>query len=175
MQNKFPQDTNALLQWTWADIEPFYQELQTTRLTASNVDAWLKDWSDLISQVDELFTRLYIATTQFTADKEVEQRFNTFIESIQPNAKAADQVLKKNLLDSKLDPKGFDLPLRKMRTEAGLFREANLPLFTEEQKLGAEYNKIIGGTTYLWEGQERTTPEMFPLLQEKYSTHKQLH
>jgi oligoendopeptidase F len=167
MQNKFPQNTQALLDWTWADIEPFYQELQTRELDANSVDAWLKDWSDLLSYLDELFTRLYIATTQFTADQEIEQRFNTFIEAIQPHVKAADQALKKKLLDSQLEPKNFELPLRKMRAEARIFREANLPLFTEEQKLGTEYNKIIGGQTFIWEGQERTAPEMYPLLQAK--------
>ncbi len=166
MKNVFPQDTKTLSQWSWAEIEPFYQELQARQLKAGNVDDWLKDWSDLISHLDELFTRLYIATTQFTADPEVEQRFNAYIEAIQPKARAADQELKKKLLDSKLEPKGFDLPLRKMRTEAALYREANLPLFIEEQKLNAEYNRLLGGLTYIWEGQERTGSEMFPLLQD---------
>ena len=127
MQNKFPQNTRALLNWTWADIEPFYQELQMRELNANSVDAWLKDWSDLISHHDELFTRLYIATTQFTADQEVEQRFNSFIETIQPRVKAADQALKKKLLDSQLEPKDFELPLRKMRAEARIFRGRTRP------------------------------------------------
>ena len=91
MQNKFPQNTQSLLQWTWPDIEPFYTELQAPILTAGNVDAWLKDWSDLTSYVDELFTRLFIATTQYTADAGVEKRFNDYIESIQPKSKAAGQ------------------------------------------------------------------------------------
>ena len=167
MQNKFPQNTQSLLQWTWPDIEPFYTELQAPILTAGNVDAWLKDWSDLTSYVDELFTRLFIATTQYTADAGVEKRFNDYIESIQPKSKAADQVLKEKLLESRLEPQGFELPLRKMRTEAELFRASNLPLITEEQKLNAEYNRIIGGLTYQWEGQERTSAQMYPLLLEK--------
>jgi len=168
MKNIFPQDTQALLEWSWEAIEPFYQELQAGALSAANVETWLKDWSDLISHVDELFTRLYIASTQHTSDEDVEKRFNAFIEIIQPRVKAADQSLKTKLLaQSQLNPQGFELPLRKMRTEAALFKSDNLPLFTEEQKLNAEYNKIIGGITYQWEGQERTTSEMFPLLLEK--------
>ena len=167
MQNEYPQDTEALLNWKWADIEPFYRELSARELSAANVNDWLKDWSDLLSQVDELYTRLYTATTQYTADKAIEQRFNTFIESIQPNIRTADQTLKRKLLDSHLEPKGFDLPLRKMRTEAGIFREKNLPLFTEEQKLVSRYNQVVGAQTYFWEGRERTRSEMAPLLQAK--------
>ena len=167
MKNKFPQDTKTLIAWSWADVEPFYRELQAVELQTANLEAWLKDWSDLISHLDELFTRLYIATTQYTADADVEQRFNTYIETIQPQARTADQALKNKLLDSQLEPAGFDLPLRKMRTEAALYREANLPLSIEEQKLNAEYNRLIGGLTYDWEGQERTSSEMFPLLQDR--------
>lgn len=167
MQNIFPKDTQALLAWTWPEIEPFYQELLAPALTTENVDSWLKDWSDLSSHIDELYTRLFIATTQYTADKEVERRFASFIESIQPQARSADQALKEKLLKSQLTPSGFELPLRKMRTEAGLFRQTNLPLITEEQKMCGEYNRIIGGTTYQWEGQERTASQMFPLLQVK--------
>lgn len=167
MFNKFPQDTQALLGWTWQEIEPFYKELQAPALSAENVNAWLKDWSDLTSHIDELYTRLFIATTQFTSDKDVERRFTGFIESIQPNVRSADQLLKEKLLESRLAPKDFELPLRKMQTEAGLFRQANLPLITEEQKLTTEYNRIIGGTTFQWEGQERTSAQMFPLLQDK--------
>ncbi len=167
MKNKFPKDTEALLKWTWKEVQPFYQELRERDLNEGSVDAWLKDWSDLASHLDELYTRLFIATTQYTADAEIERRFNDFIESIQPNAKAAEQELKKKLLGSALQPRDFELPLRKMRTEAGLFRAENLPLITEEQKLAGEYNKIIGSITYRWNGEERTTPEMMPLLQEK--------
>jgi len=170
MPNKFPLDTASLMNWTWTEIQPFFQSLQTQDLNHKNVDSWLKDWSDLSSHIDELYTRLFIATTRFTADTDVEQRYVNFIESIQPHVKAAEQDLKKKLLDTKLEPQGFDLPLRKMRTEAALFREANLPLLTEEQKLNTEYNKIIGSMSYQWEGQERTTAQMMPLLQERDRT-----
>lgn len=167
MKNQFPKDTQSLLEWKWADIEPFYQELLSLELTAENANGWLKDWSDLTSQVDELFSRLYIATTQHTADPEIAQRFNSFLDSIQPLYKTFDQKLKQKLLASRIEPAGFELPLLKMRTEASLYREANLPLFTREQKLCNRYNQIIGGITYLWEGEERTASEMSPLLQAK--------
>ena len=43
-----------------------------------------------------------------------------------------------------------------MRAEADLFREANLPLLSEEKKLTMEFDKIYGGQTVTWEGQEVT-------------------
>lgn len=170
MKNIFPKNTTSLLQWSWTEIEPFYNELSSVELNPANVNAWLKDWSDLISHVDELYTRLYIATTQYTADNRTEQNYNHFIDTIQSNAKTADQLLKQKLLESNLEPDDFELPLRKMRTEAGLFRSENLPLIIEEQRLATAYNKIIGGMAFLWEGKERTNSEMSPLLLEEDRT-----
>jgi oligoendopeptidase F len=113
--------------------------------------------------VDEQYWRLYIATTVNTVDKESEERFNQYIEEIQSPAKTAEQTLKDKLLASRLSPKGFETALRMMQAEAEIFTEENLPLLAEEQKLGTEYNKIIGSLTVPWEGEERTFPQMFPL------------
>ena len=158
-----PTGSKEYLSWQWNDFAPHYQELATISLTPTNVDAWLKKWSDLISIADEIYTRLFVATTQYTSDEKIEANFNHFIENTQSEIKKADQKLKEKLLESKLEPKGFELPLKKLRTESELFSEENLPLLIEEQKLCNEYNKLIGGITFLWEGEERTASQMFPL------------
>lgn len=41
-----------------------------------------------------------------------------------------------------------------------LFREENIPLFTEEQALIREYYKVTGSMTVEWEGEEKTLPQM---------------
>ena len=79
---------------------------------------------------------------------------------------AAEQALKQKLLASGLEPEGFAIPLRNMRAEADLFREENLPLLAEENKLRTEYDKIIGAQTVTWEGQERTVDQMKPVYQD---------
>jgi oligoendopeptidase F len=170
MLKNLPKSTEALLNWNWAEIEPHYRDLQARPLSAASVDAWLKDWSNLLSCVDELFTRLYIATTQYTTDAEIERKFNAYIETIQPQARAADQALKEKLLGSQLEPKGFETVMRKLRADAALYRAENLPLLAEEQKLSGEYNKVIGAQTVQWEGEERTLGQMYPLLLEKERT-----
>lgn len=161
-----PTDAPSILALTWPDYEPHFRELEALELNEENIEIWLNDWSTLAATVDEHYWRLYIATTVNTADKEVEARFNQYIEEIQPGAKTAEQKLKDKLITSKLSPKGFETVLRMMRAEAEIFTEANLPLLAEEQKLVAEYNKIIGSLTVLWEGEERTLTQMFPLLYE---------
>jgi len=159
-----PTDAKSILALKWTDYEPYYKDLEARELNKGNIDTWLNDWSTLAATADEHYWRLYIATTVNTADKQIEDRFNKYIEEIQPLAKTAEQKLKDKLLASGLSPKSFETGLRMMRAEAEIFTEENLPLLAEEQKLTTEYNKLRGAVTVMWDGEERTLTQMFPLL-----------
>jgi oligoendopeptidase F len=155
--------------WTadsWAEFEPYFDELFNRPLTAQNVDEWLKDWSHLNEMLFEVGARLYVATTRDTADEEVEQRYRAYVEHIQPKSISAGNKLRQKLLDSGLEPANFAVPLRNMRAEVALFREENLPMQTEEQKLGIQYNKIVGAQTVMWEGKETTITALNPIFQD---------
>jgi oligoendopeptidase F len=166
MSPALPKTAIEFMKWDWAQIEPHFEALNSRALTAETVSGWLADWSRLGELLFETFSRLQVATTQDTSDQAAERQFNTFLETIYPAAQAADQKLKQKLLASGLEPAGFEMPLRNMRTEAALFREENLPLLTEERKLSNEYDKIIGAQTVVWEGQERTLLQLRPVYQE---------
>ena len=161
-----PDDAKSILALTWSDYEPYFNDLAARPLNEENIPAWLDDWSTLAATVDEQYWRLYIATTVNTADKESEDRFNLYIEQIQPAARTAEQKLKDKILTSGLSPIGFETGLRRIEAEAEIFREENLPLLTEEQKLVTDYYSLTGSLTVLWDGEERTFTQMFPLLYE---------
>jgi oligoendopeptidase F len=161
-----PEKATEMLAWSWSQFEPYYVELAGRKLSAANVEAFLADWTRLHERLDEVATRLGIAKDANTADKEAEQRYNRFLEEIYPKSQEAEQKLKMLLLDSGLVPAGFELPLKKMQTDASLFREANLPLQVESAKLGTEYSKVIGGQTVQWDGKEVTVTQLRPVFQE---------
>jgi oligoendopeptidase F len=156
MLKNLPSTPEGLIAWSWPEMAPYYQELASRSITASNVQAWLADWSSIGERVEELHARLSVATSINTADKAAEEGMNQFLDNIFPNALAAEQKLKGRLLASQLEPPGFELPLRKMRAEADLFRSANLSLLAEQQKLAIRYDKIFGAQTVNWEGEEIT-------------------
>ena len=161
-----PTDKESILALTWSDYEPSYNELAARPLNNENIEAWLNDWSRLAETADEHYWRLYIATTVNTADQGAEAQFNTYIEEIQPMTQTAEQKLKDKLLASGLSPTAFETALRMMQAETQIFNEENLSLRVEEQKLGIEYSKLAGSLMVEWEGQERTMPQMLPLLLE---------
>jgi oligoendopeptidase F len=168
---ELPTDKDSILAFTWNDLEPYYRELESRPLTAGNIQGWLKDWSRLAETADEQYWRLNIETTVNTADDGIEEQYIKYVDEMQPLVKTAEQKLKDKLLASGLSPAGFETALRVMQAEAEIFREENLPLLAEEQKLVTEYNQIRGSLTVMWEGQERTFYEMFAL---RYETDRSI-
>jgi oligoendopeptidase F len=165
MFTSLPKTAQEFMTWKWSQIEPYFQDLQTRELTADNVAQWLTDWTLLARCCSETHARLRIATTLDTADKTAQERFHTWLQDIDEPLQAAEQKLKEKLLGSGLEPAGFEIPLRNMRSEAEIFRQANVPLFTQESKLTNEYNRIIGAQTVMWEGEERTLIQLKPVFQ----------
>lgn len=161
----FPPDAAALQTWTWPDIAPHYAELTAQEVTAATLTEWLSAWSRLAAHVHDLRVRLYVATTVNTADTEAAARYQRFLDEVFPASEAAEQVLKEKLLTSGLEPEGFALPLKNLRTQAALFREANLPLLAELEALNTRYDQIVGAQTVQWQGEERTPTQVLLSLQ----------
>ena len=155
-----------LVGWDWSNYEPYFTDLAGRSLTADSVEAWLADWSKVNDCLEEQYARLHVATAVNTADAAARHRFNTFIDAVYPQARAALQTLKQKLLESQLQPAGFEIPLRNLRAEADLFRAENLPLQAEETKLTTQYDQISGAQTVQWEGQELTPSQLTPFYQD---------
>ncbi|MFZ0531838.1 MAG: M3 family oligoendopeptidase [Anaerolineales bacterium] len=163
MFTTLPRDPHVFIHWNWSLIKPYADDLAKRPLSSTNLADWIMDWSDLNRMLSEMFARLWVATTLNTADQKGKNCFNTFLDEVYTPSQAANQVLKQKLLASRLQPEGFDIPLRNMRVEAEIYREENLPLLSEEKKLVNEYDEIIGAQTVEWEGKEVTPTQLQPV------------
>lgn len=155
-----PKSPDKFMDWSWHEFEPFYQNLNERPLNEGNIAAWLADWTSLIDMVSEIQARLTVEVTRDTNDKEAERRYNDFLDRIFQKSHTANQRLKTRLISSGLEPQGFIIPLRKMKAEAGIFQEANLPLLSEERKLASRYNKITGSQTVTWDDKQLTLQQL---------------
>jgi oligoendopeptidase F len=162
MFDTLPKSTDAVKDWSWSQFEPYFQDLITRDVNVS----WLADWTRLSELLNELRTRLYIGTTVNTMDKDAEKRFFVYLDAIFQSMETANQKLKEKLLASGLQPQGFEIQLRDMRADADLFRAENLPLFAKDEKLGNEYDKVIGAQTVQWNGEETTLLQLEPVYQD---------
>lgn len=166
MLSKLPNTTHKFMDWTWPEIEPYYQEMAEFPLNSTTIKEWLGQWSLLYNLTTETYCRLRVATSKDTTDQKAQQRFLKFLDHIYPNFKVADHKLKEKFLRSGLEPKGFEIPLRNLRTEADLFTEENVPLLSKELEIGNEYDKIIGAQTVNWEDREVTITQLKPVYQD---------
>ncbi|MCU0498662.1 MAG: M3 family oligoendopeptidase [Anaerolineae bacterium] len=167
MFDTLPKTFDAVKSWTIAEIEPYYQVLLNCEIGPDNIEQWLTDWTALENIIGEIFSRARVATTQDTADNAAEARLKHLLATVYPKVTQAANEMNKKLLQSGLTPDGLELPLKKMRTEVALFREANIPLSTKEQELGLEYAKITGAQTVQWQGEEVTLLQLNKALQDR--------
>jgi len=174
MFKNLPQNALEFMDWSWSQIEPYYQELAERLIYPTNVSSWLSDWSQLSELVQETYQRLYVAITVDTTDHEAKRRHDAFLDEIYPKSQSAEEVLKEKILSSGFNPDGFAIPLQNLRAESEIFCEANLPLLSHELKLSAEYARIIGAQTIIWEGKEVTLQQLQPVYQESDRQKRQL-
>ncbi|MFN2136148.1 MAG: M3 family oligoendopeptidase [Candidatus Promineifilaceae bacterium] len=163
----FPQTIDGLAIESWATYEPYYEELQSRELMTGSLRDWLMDWSNLSALVYEAGAVSYIRKSLDTADIVAEQAFLDYINDVQPNASIADQALKERFLSTDPDEATYSdlaMTIRDMRNEADLFRNENVPLQTELARLANEYDKITGGMTADWDGEEKNLNQLEVLL-----------
>ncbi len=113
-------------------------------------------------QFHEADAQIYRQITENTADEEADRRFLLWVEQIVPRWQVAEQALKEKLLslEGYVPSPTSEQMVRRFEAEAAIFREENVPLLTELMKLGNEYDKIVGGMSIEWEGQQETIPQV---------------
>ena len=133
---------NPLL--SWADLEPRYAALEHEILTPETVADWLKRWSDLAAEAQDMETTLMTRYHENTAEHAVETAYNGFLSEVHPHILEGEQRLKSKLLSLE----GYTPPLeqqmmyKRFRGEAAIYREANVSIQTECTVLGSEYEKL---------------------------------
>ena len=165
-----PSSPDALANATWADLAPYYEALATAPLTADTAAEWLREWSRLEELIGEAAA---VATIAYTCDTESgakEAAHLRFAAEIAPKQDEQQVRLARRLLDLGWDDPALATVLRRLRTDAALFREENLHLFSELEELETQYDKITGGMTVDWEGERKTVAQLQPFLKKRDRT-----
>jgi len=157
---------------TFDNLKPYYDQLLDTSLvTAGDLEAWLLNLSDLTAMVYEVRSQLFIAHAAHTEDEEKEKAYFHFVEQVQPKIQPIFFELQKKFLacpsheQLASDDQRIEMIRREWATDVELFREANIPLFTENTKLSSAYGKLRGKMTVSYRGKEYTLPQAAKFLQ----------
>ena len=155
---------------TWDNLKSYFEDLLARPITsAADLERWLRDRSELESIVSEDMGWRYIRMTCFTDNEEYGNAYKDFVQNIQPHvAPLSDQLNKKAMespyLDSLSKRDGFSMMIRNMKKEIEIFRDANVPLFTEINTETQKYSQVSGAMTVTIDGQEMTLQQASVLL-----------
>ncbi len=130
----------------WSDIAPFFLDLEKRELNSiDNVKKWMLDRSELEAIIEEEMAWRYINTTRDTQNKEYVELFEYFVSKIEPEIQKHDNLLDKKISSNEyfkqLDD-SFLIIKRNLENKLKLFREENIPIFSELQKEEQEYGAI---------------------------------
>lgn len=149
----------------WVVAEPYFRDLAERALNSvPDLERWLLDFSELDSAFDEENTRRYTAMTCQTDDSVRSERFLYFCEHVKPHREPWAFKLQQKYVAAaqrlELPPKRYEVLTRNLRNAMELFRDENVPLEVEDEKLTTEYQQVTGGVTVPFDGQERTIPQL---------------
>ena len=130
---ELPASPEAFRDAGWDDILPYYEQLATIALdsTTTVVEAWLRTWSRLDMLVGEAGTLAMIAYTGNTADTAAETAYLRFSMEIIPKLEEQGVRLAKRLIALDWSRDDLDTTVRRFRTDIEIFREANVPRFSQ--------------------------------------------
>ena len=146
----------------WPALEPYFEELLSRDVESKDeLLVWFRNRSELESVLSEDGAWRYIKMTCDTTDEDLRNSFNYFVQEIQPKiAPYSDKLNKKVAASAFLSniekETGYDIMIRELRKEIEIFREENIPLYTEMQTKSQEYGQISGAMTIELDGKELT-------------------
>lgn len=151
----------------WSQIAPLFDQLDTRASqcgTAAEFEQWILDSGELAAALDEEGSKRYIAMTCHTDNPEAEKAYLQFVEQIEPALKprrfAVAKAYLSHPLRRSLPAARYQVFDRDTELLVELYRDENVPLETEEAKLGNEYNKLSGALTVEFRGEEKTLVAM---------------
>jgi oligoendopeptidase F len=149
-----------------AQLAPVFDKLsaQLDAVTSvADLEAWLRDHSEVCAALAESSSLLYIAMTCQTDDEEKEKAYMHIVEVVDPWLKPRQFALMQKLDQSPFFSKlsaFYEVFRRSVDTQVKLYREENIGRETKVAKLTQQYQKISGGMTVHFDGQEQTLARM---------------
>jgi oligoendopeptidase F len=146
---------------TWDALEPFYQNLLGRELsTMAAVETLLRDISEIEAVLEEDFAWRYIKINCHTEDEKLRDHFTKFVEHIQPQLSVWGDKLNNKIVQceffKQLPASPYLTYQRSLETSVKIFRNVNVPLFTQLEKTAQQFGQINGAMTINLHGEQLT-------------------
>ena len=158
MRTFLPEDLSIK---NWAQIETYFEDLNTRAIdSVEDLKKWMQDRSELEAVLEENMAWRYIKMNIDTTDPELQKSFQFFVQNISPNIAPYAHGLNTKLINSKhlkdLDSAYYFIYLRDIKNSIHLYREENIPLFTELTNKAQKFGEISAQMTVQLDGKDQT-------------------
>ena len=124
---------------SWDQIHSYFQDLSSRDITTvAALKQWMKDRSELEAVLEEDMAWRYIKMNIDTKDEQLQKSFSVFRSRNKSQYSPYEYELNKKLVDvpilKELNAADYAIYLREARNAIELYREENIPLFTELTK-----------------------------------------
>ena len=156
---------------SWKKIESLFEELLNRKIANTlELEKWMSDRSELSAVLEEDMAWRYIKMNIDTTDKKLGERFHFWIKEISPKMAPYSHKLNLKLVDSpflnELDADKYKIYLRSVRKSIEIFREENIPLFTEMEAKQQEYGAIAAKMSIEVDGEQITMQQAQQILKD---------
>ncbi|MCB0396409.1 MAG: M3 family oligoendopeptidase [Flavobacteriales bacterium] len=146
---------------TWDDIDGLFKELLEREIPdEAALRQWIMDRSELDSAIAEEQAIRYINKSRFTGNEEIQQRLSDFFTGINPRLSSVNDALNRKLCDSPFvgafENTTLKNYIRSVKSDVALFREENIPVYSELEVAEQTFGTISGAMTIRWEDNEIT-------------------
>lgn len=156
---------------SWEELKPAFEKLKGKDLTKKeNLEAWIKEVSNLEAALEENLAWRYIKMTIDTTNEDLTNSYSFFVSEIQPKIAPYDNDFNKKLIGSPalkdLNQERFKNHLRAIKTELELYREENIDLISQDQQEAQKFGAIAGQQIIKYQNEELTVQQAAKLLKE---------
>ena len=146
---------------TWELVLPYFEQLSQTEINSlDDLIAFCQNRSELESYLSENFAWRYIKMSCDNQNEAHQQSYQQFVNEIMPNASVFEDAWNNKVMQSpfatELPEPGYSIMLRSLKKSIEIFREENIPLFTELQNLQTQYGAATGALMVEIDGEEKT-------------------
>ncbi|NQV12266.1 M3 family oligoendopeptidase [Candidatus Uhrbacteria bacterium] len=136
----------------WSDLLPYYQDLSQRELASvDELKQWMRDRTELEAILGEDQAWRYIKMNIDTRDDVLKEKYTFLVEEIMPHIAPFDHALNKKVVESpffaELDQARYKTYIRTLKKAIEIYREENIPLFTETAKKEQEYGSLAAAMT----------------------------
>lgn len=144
--------------------ERFKDMLNKKIKRVKDLEDWLIQESRIYDEIKEISDRNYIDFQCHNDDEDIKSRFIYQQEIVMPIVKKYQALLDKFFYDNQyreeLDKEKYEHLIKSKINSIEIFRQENIELEVQQDKLSTEYFDITGKMTVYWDGEEKTFPQM---------------